>query len=855
MPVFATDNSQSASLKEQTTLASSPPSSGTWVVSDTTLIQNMTLIINGSIVIASGGNLTLNGSTILMNCPSDDAYNITVRDGGNLRIINSTVKAYTNYAWYLDADTGSSLEITDQSTIWGAGQGEENLVAASCDNLVITNSTLGNQYRYHVLWIGGADNAYVVNNTICDSSYYGIRLTNSLNATIMNNTIEDTSNMAMYIMSGCDGFKLIGNRIRNIGSSGIWVQSDYVNISYNIFENIGKRVMWLDYLHHSNVTGNVINNAGGTGIYLRGPDDYHLIQGNIINDTTSHGIDLLLDSAVSERLEYVTVTGNIVNNTQDTAISLLRCRYVDIYLNSFQSNSTHTAVVDSLSSSISWDNTTYGNSWLGYNGTDGDLDGIGDAVWNITADKTHQDNYPLMNDSLAWDRLGEFVYSPPEITSLILTPDEPTSSNDVTVRLTAESDYTIREVLFGWEIAPAGEIFSWHPMNLVGDEWNFTIPAQSTGTTVEYAAKVMSGAGEWTEIEMDSYDVVDDVAGPDISSITRDPVSPTNLEDVTVEAEVTDLTEVDTVILSYTTDSESWTNLTMEEDSSIYSGVIPAQPADTQVYYKILANDTLGNWDNSTTFSYIVELYDVTGPDISVDIQPSEPTDDDNVTVSATASDVSGVDEVIVSYKVETDGIWINLTTSLESGSYTAEIPSQDYQAEVFYKVYASDSKDNWNTTEVASYTVKSSDQEAPSVTYSLKPENPTTADDVWVYATITDDSSVIMAYLCWSPDEGTTWYNVSMGNYMDDIWRGNTGMHPAGQEILFKFYAWDLYNNVEVTEEYSFSVTQSTDGGLTTTFTTTPDDGFELGTTELIIIGVGVFAVIVVIVAIVKRK
>jgi len=41
-----------------------------------------------------------------------------------------------------------------------------------------------------------------------------------------------------------------------------------------------------------------------------------------------------------------------------------------------------------------WDNSTIGNYWSSYNGTDNDGDGIGDTPYLINED--NQDNYPLM---------------------------------------------------------------------------------------------------------------------------------------------------------------------------------------------------------------------------------------------------------------------------------------------------------------------------------------------------------------------------------------------------------------------------------------------------------------------------
>ena len=76
-------------------------------------------------------------------------------------------------------------------------------------------------------------------------------------------------------------------------------------------------------------------------------------------------------------------------------------------------------------------------------------------------------------------------------------------------------------------------------------------------------------------------------------------------EAVLIDADVTDETGVDTVILSYF-NGTAWTNITMTWTGSEYHGVIPALAAGTIVYYKFYANDTLGFSAVSSTFSYTV---------------------------------------------------------------------------------------------------------------------------------------------------------------------------------------------------------------------------------------------------------
>ncbi|MFW9887972.1 MAG: hypothetical protein ACFFER_07310 [Candidatus Thorarchaeota archaeon] len=97
-----------------------------------------------------------------------------------------------------------------------------------------------------------------------------------------------------------------------------------------------------------------------------------------------------------------------------------------------------------------------------------------------------------------------------------------------------------------------------------------------------------------------------DIYGPDIDTPIRTPSTPNSIESVLVEVDVTDTSGVDTVILSYY-DSTTWFNITMTGAEPDYEGTIPAFPHETEVQYRIYANDTIDNPSVSGTYSYTVE--------------------------------------------------------------------------------------------------------------------------------------------------------------------------------------------------------------------------------------------------------
>jgi hypothetical protein len=96
-----------------------------------------------------------------------------------------------------------------------------------------------------------------------------------------------------------------------------------------------------------------------------------------------------------------------------------------------------------------------------------------------------------------------------------------------------------------------------------------------------------------------------DVNGPIIGSHDRTPWTPNSTESVLLDVTVTDISGVDTVILSYY-NGTAWYNITMTWTGSSYEGMIPAHTNGTPINYRFYANDTLDNWSVSTMFGYTV---------------------------------------------------------------------------------------------------------------------------------------------------------------------------------------------------------------------------------------------------------
>ncbi|MGQ4913156.1 MAG: phospholipase D-like domain-containing protein [Candidatus Asgardarchaeia archaeon] len=108
---------------------------------------------------------------------------------------------------------------------------------------------------------------------------------------------------------------------------------------------------------------------------------------------------------------------------------------------------------------------------------------------------------------------------------------------------------------------------------------------------------------DWNKAEHFPYN---DTAGPTIE-VTYYPTNPTSDDDVTVYAEINDLSGISTAILSYQVDSGDWTNITMTYNGENYTATIPKQSAGSTVHFKVYAEDNQGNWAVSNTVAYTVQ--------------------------------------------------------------------------------------------------------------------------------------------------------------------------------------------------------------------------------------------------------
>lgn len=319
-------------------------------------------------------------------------------------------------------------------------------------------------------------------------------------------------------------------------------------------------------------------------------------------------------------------------------------------------------------------------------------------------------------------------------------------------------------------------------------------------------------------IDEDSKDrfpiVLPDTHSPMINRINQYPGSPNELDDVTIEVNITDNVGIKTVILSYS-DNSAWVNSTISYNANkgLYVGVIDKHKNGTTITYKIYACDYAENWIISDSYQYFITYHELNPPTIqNITQDPEFPTDTDYVKIEAHIIDETNTSLVLLQFSTD-NVIWQNITMEYNytTDLFVGVIPKHTASTKVTYRIYALDVYNNSVLSVLASYTVLASDTSDPLFhEVKIVPANPTELDDVAVLVNVSDDNEISRATLRYSVNN-ETWQNITMHiNTTLGFYQTAIPKHPARTEIFFYIVAQDSYGNAGISITYRYVVSSS---------------------------------------------
>jgi parallel beta-helix repeat protein len=252
------------------------PASGDWEISDATTLTDETIEFAGNIIVASGGSLTLTGTTLKFNCAKDGDYGITVNSGGALTITGDshiTKCGDGNYLFIVEKGATFSMDGSKVEYVgYNIGDGyddnqgwKKSGIYIACDG-TITNSTIDNCLQGLVC----EGNTFTIkDSTVQNSLWHNFEGRATKNFVIDNcqciNSVEKC-NVEFY--AGCTG-ALKNSVVEGAGHNGVWCMTDnVVTIENNDISGAPYNGIWAADNSDITITGNTVHDNDCSGIWI-----------------------------------------------------------------------------------------------------------------------------------------------------------------------------------------------------------------------------------------------------------------------------------------------------------------------------------------------------------------------------------------------------------------------------------------------------------------------------------------------------------------------------------------------------------------------------------------------------------
>ena len=289
-------------------VAAGPPSSGDWIVTGTESYSNQTIVLDGNLIVESGGNLTFKGVTLKMKCHYDGEYRITVNPGGSFYVLENSIitsaslNKYSFFVWqdstfrmndselhYCGWEGGAGLNIHSDDAVIENSLMSHNFynVFVHSNGVVIRNNNItANEQGITISGTGKLDISPAIYNNHISWNTFGINFADC-SPSIYNNTITLNLNKGINFANATPLIR--DNFITNNGDAGIHSYSYSSPMIFNntIASNLGNGIdSWGDY--NSIISENIITSNPNHGIYCH-DNSSAIIRNNTITGN-SNGI-------------------------------------------------------------------------------------------------------------------------------------------------------------------------------------------------------------------------------------------------------------------------------------------------------------------------------------------------------------------------------------------------------------------------------------------------------------------------------------------------------------------------------------------------------------------------------------
>jgi parallel beta-helix repeat protein len=300
-----------------------PPVTGDWIIADTTVMNDTTILLDGNLTIETSGHLTLRNVTLIMNCSDNRTFGIEVQGSpfgakGEFIVTNTTIRS-ANESYYYNFSVNGRMTMRACTV--------RNLMGAL--NLADPLNSLGGIQI-------GSSNVLIEDTNITDYQSIGISVNPFASPTVRRCNIS-ISGLAftigiLEISTGIsspvyqDNF-ISGNLLSGIVSFGLPIMTMFGEIRGNTFQGntvgvtcFGTSPDIIDNDFNTNLVGSIAlmscdseisGNAitvTGSGISVLDPSDPH-IHNNTINLSA---IGILLSNGTACHVHHNNISGNLV---------------------------------------------------------------------------------------------------------------------------------------------------------------------------------------------------------------------------------------------------------------------------------------------------------------------------------------------------------------------------------------------------------------------------------------------------------------------------------------------------------------------------------------------------------------